>query len=155
MKDRLNREKCSPEHVEIEITETGMLRDPDGLGNLLRALRSMGLRVDIDDFGTGYTSLLHLKRFPIDTIKIDKIFVVADILHDREDAAIVSAVIAMARALDLEVIAERVETEEQRAFLAAWGCDAYQGYLFSRPVPIAELDPMLKQQHELRLSESS
>jgi len=102
-----------------------MLRDPDGVGKVLRAVRTLGLRVAIDDFGTGYSSLSHLKRFPIDTIKIDKTFV-ADILRDREDAAIVSAVIAMASALDLDVIAEMVETEEQRAFLAAKGCDTYQ-----------------------------
>ena len=118
MKDRLHRKRFKPDSVEIEITETGMLRDPDGVGKVLRALRTLGLRVAIDDFGTGYSSLSHLKRFPIDTIKIDKTFV-ADILHDREDAAIVSAVIEMARALDLDVIAEGVETEEQRAFLAA------------------------------------
>ncbi len=151
MKDRLSREKYSPDCIEIEITETGMLRDPDGVGKVLRALRALGLRVAIDDFGTGYSSLSHLKRFPIDTLKIDKTFV-ADILRDREDAAIVSAVIAMARALDLEVIAEGVETEEQRGFLAAQGCDAYQGYLFSRAVPIAEFDSMLKRQIELRHS---
>ncbi|MEO8384373.1 MAG: PAS domain-containing protein [Betaproteobacteria bacterium] len=148
MKDRLSREKCSPDSIEIEITETGMLRDPDGVGRVLRALRTLGIRVAIDDFGTGYSSLSHLKRFPIDTIKIDKTFV-DDILRDREDAAIVSAVIAMARALDLDVIAEGVETEEQRAFLAARGCDAYQGYLFSKAVPIAEFDSMLTRQNEL------
>ncbi len=149
IKDRLEREKCSPECIEIEITETSMLRDPDGVGNVLRSLRELGLRVAIDDFGTGYSSLSHLKRFPIDTLKIDKTFV-ADILHDREDAAIVSAVIAMARALDLEVIAEGVETEAQRALLAEQGCDAYQGYLFSPALPIEEFDAMLERHDQSR-----
>ena len=143
IKERLEREKCAPDCIEIEITETSMLRDPDGVGKVLRALRELGLRVAIDDFGTGYSSLSHLKRFPIDTLKIDKTFV-SDILHDREDAAIVSAVIAMARALDLEVIAEGVETEAQRALLAAQGCDAYQGFLFSPALPIGEFDAMLQ-----------
>jgi len=143
IKEHLEREKCSPDCVEIEITETSMLADPDGVGKVLRALRELGLRVAIDDFGTGYSSLSHLKRFPIDTLKIDKTFV-SDILHDREDAAIVTAVVAMARALDLEVIAEGVETEAQRALLAEQGCDAYQGYLFSPALPVVEFDAMLK-----------
>ena len=146
MAARLQREKCRPEHIEIEITETSMMRDPDGVGNVLRALRALGVRVAIDDFGTGYSSLSHLKRFPIDTLKIDQTFV-ADILHDREDAAIVSAVIAMARALDLEVIAEGVETEAQRMLLAAQGCDAFQGYLFSPALPIAEFDQLLQRHY--------
>ena len=146
IKDRLEREKCRPDCIEIEITETSMLGDPDGVGKVLRALRELGLRVAIDDFGTGYSSLSHLKRFPIDTLKIDKTFV-ADILHDREDTAIVSAVIAMARALDLEVIAEGVETEAQRALLAKLRCDAYQGYLFSPALPIVEFDAMLARHH--------
>ena len=127
-----------------------MLRDPDGVGKVLRALRALGLRVAIDDFGTGYSSLSHLKRFPIDTLKIDKTFV-SDILHDREDAAIVAAVIAMARALDLEVIAEGVETEAQRTLLAEQGCDAYQGYLFSPALPISEFDAMLERHERSQL----
>ena len=142
IKDRLEREKCRPECIEIEITETSMLGDPDGVGKVLRALRDLGLRVAIDDFGTGYSSLSHLKRFPIDTLKIDKTFV-ADILHNRENTAIVSAVIALGRALDLEVIAEGVETEAQRALLAKQGCDAYQGYLFSPALAVIEFDAML------------
>ena len=146
IKDCLGREKCRPECIEIEITETSMLHDPDGVGEILRALRQLGLRIAIDDFGTGFSSLSHLKRFPIDTLKIDKTFV-SDILHDREDAAIVSAIIAMARALDMEVIAEGVETEAQLALLAEQGCDAYQGYLFSPALPIKEFDAMLERHH--------
>ena len=143
IKERLERERCSPDCVEIEITETSMMGDPDGVGSALRAMRELGLRVAIDDFGTGYSSLSHLKRFPIDTLKIDKTFV-SDILHDRQAAAIVSAVIAMARALDLEVVAEGVETEAQRALLAEQGCDAYQGFMFSPALPIGEFDALLQ-----------
>ena len=128
--------------IELEVTETGMLRDPEGVGNTLTRIREIGMRVAIDDFGTGYSSLSHLKRFPIDTLKIDKTFV-ADILTDRDDTAIVSAVIALARALDMEVVAEGVETEAQRLLLANQGCDAYQGYLFSRPLPASEFEALM------------
>ncbi|MCY7389146.1 MAG: PAS domain-containing protein [Burkholderiales bacterium] len=146
VKTLLAREQCRPDCIEIEITETSMLRDPDGVGRNLKALRELGLRVAIDDFGTGYSSLSHLKRFPIDTLKIDKTFV-ANILLDREDAAIVSGVIAIASAMDLEVIAEGVETEAQRELLAARGCDAFQGYLFSPALPIVEFDAMLERNY--------
>ncbi|MEO8104515.1 MAG: EAL domain-containing protein, partial [Betaproteobacteria bacterium] len=143
IQERMLREGCRPQSIEVEVTETGMLRDPEGVGRTLTALRELGLRVAIDDFGTGYSSLSHLKRFPIDTLKIDKTFV-ADVLTDRDDTAIVSAVIALARALDMEVIAEGVETEAQRAMLAALGCDAYQGFLFSRALPAADFEALLR-----------
>jgi diguanylate cyclase (GGDEF)-like protein/PAS domain S-box-containing protein len=142
IRDRITYECCRPELIEVEVTETGMLRDPEGVGNTLTRIREMGMRVAIDDFGTGYSSLSHLKRFPIDTLKIDKTFV-ADVLTDRDDTAIVTAVIALARALDMEVVAEGVETEAQRALLAQQGCDAYQGYLFSRPLPASEFEALL------------
>lgn len=142
IRDRIAHEGCRPELIEVEVTETGMLRDPEGVGKTLTQIREMGMRVAIDDFGTGYSSLSHLKRFPIDTLKIDKTFV-ADVLTDRDDTAIVSAVIALARALDMEVVAEGVETEAQRALLAQQGCDAYQGYLFSRPLPAAEFEALV------------
>ena len=147
VKHCLERDKCDPKYIEIEITETSMLRDPDGVGNVLRELRALGLRVAIDDFGTGYSSLSHLKRFPINTLKIDKTFV-SDIVQDRKDAAIVSAVIAMARALEMEVVAEGVETEAQRTLLAKQGCDAYQGFLFSGALPLLEFDAMLARHHQ-------
>ena len=145
IQERIIREGCRPQSIEMEVTETGMLRDPEGVGRTLTALREMGLRVAIDDFGTGYSSLSHLKRFPIDTLKIDKTFV-ADIMTDRDNIAIVSAVIALARALDMDVIAEGVETEAQRALLAAQGCDAYQGYLFSRALPAPEFEALWRRQ---------
>lgn len=142
--ERIKREGCDPRLVEIEITETGLLRDPEGVGRTVSALRAIGVSVAIDDFGTGYSSLSHLKRFPIDTLKIDRSFV-ADVLTDRDDAAIVYAVIALAHALEINVVAEGVETEEQRVLLAQQGCGAYQGYLFSRPLPSAAFEALLKQ----------
>ncbi len=143
--EKITQSGCQPTAVEIELTETGLLRDPDGVGKTLLALRQHGVRVAIDDFGTGFSSLTHLKRFRIDSLKIDRSFV-ADILLDRDDAAIVSAVIALAHALEIEVVAEGVETEEQRALLTQQGCEAYQGYLFSPAVPAAEFEQMVKNQ---------
>jgi diguanylate cyclase (GGDEF)-like protein/PAS domain S-box-containing protein len=141
--DRIKLEGCDPRKIEIEITETGMLRDPEGVGRTVSALRAVGVSVAIDDFGTGYSSLSHLKRFPIDTLKIDRSFV-ADVLTDRDDAAIVYAVIALAHALEINVVAEGVETEAQRMLLAQQGCGAYQGYLFSRPLPAADFEALVR-----------
>lgn len=148
--EQITQAGCHPPAVEIELTETGLLRDPDGVGKTLLALRKHGIRVAIDDFGTGFSSLTHLKRFRVDTLKIDRSFV-ADILLDRDDAAIVSAVIALAHALEIEVVAEGVETREQRALLAQQGCEAYQGYLFSPAVPAAEFEQMVKNQTDFPL----
>ncbi len=139
IREKLRRTGCSPQHIELEITETSLLQDAEIVGRMLAELRSMGVRVAIDDFGTGYSSLSHLKRFPIDTLKVDRSFV-TDILDDADDAAIVSAVIALGQALHLEVTAEGVEQAAQRDWLAARGCHAMQGYLSGRPVPAAEFE---------------
>lgn len=128
----------SPEYLTLEITESVLMKNADETIRTLHDLSTMGIHLAIDDFGTGYSSLNYLKRFPIDTIKIDKSFV-HDITADPDDAAIVKAIIAMAHALSLKVIAEGVETEEQLAFLRGSHCDAVQGYLFDRPLSNEEL----------------
>jgi EAL domain-containing protein (putative c-di-GMP-specific phosphodiesterase class I) len=100
---------------------------------LLNAIKEMGVRLAIDDFGTGYSSLAQLKRFPIDTLKVDRSFI-RDIPKDSEDRAITKAIIAMGKSLSLTIVAEGVETKEQEAFLRAHACDEMQGYYFSRPI---------------------
>ena len=142
IREKIRLSGCPASSIELVVTETSMLRDPEGVGLALAMLRGIGVRVAIDDFGTGYSSLSHLKRFPIDTLKVDRSFVM-DVTTDPGDAAIVAAVIALGRTLDLDVVAEGVETEEQRSLLAAHGCNAWQGYLMSRPVPAEEFRTLL------------
>jgi diguanylate cyclase (GGDEF)-like protein/PAS domain S-box-containing protein len=119
--------------LELELTESVLMQDREATAELLNAVKRMGLRLSIDDFGTGYSSLSYLKRFPIDALKIDRSFV-RDISTDVDDAAIVSAIISMAKSLKQMVIAEGVETQAQLEFLREQRCDQMQGYLFSRPV---------------------
>jgi diguanylate cyclase (GGDEF)-like protein/PAS domain S-box-containing protein len=139
----LHSHGINPALLELEITESAAMQDPERSRALLIELRSRGIKVAIDDFGTGYSSLSYLKLFEIDRIKIDRGFV-KDIESDPDDAVIVAATIALAHSLGLEVIAEGVETEAQRDFLRAKQCDEAQGYLFARPMPIAEFEAMVR-----------
>jgi EAL domain-containing protein (putative c-di-GMP-specific phosphodiesterase class I) len=120
------------------------MHNPQRAVALLNQLKEMGVRVAIDDFGTGYSSLAYLKRFPIDSLKIDRSFIL-DIPGDKDDAAITQAVIAMAHSLELKVIAEGVETREQFNFLRKYRCDEMQGYYFSKPLPADQATALLQQ----------
>ena len=126
------------ECLELEITESMVMQNPERAVTTLTRVRDLGISVAIDDFGTGYSSLGYLKRFPIDTVKIDRSFI-KDLPHDADDAAITRAVIAMAGSLHIRVIAEGVETRDQLEFLRAHDCDECQGYYLSRPLPAPEL----------------
>ena len=129
--------------LELEITETTAMQNAEATAAILRSLRDLGVGISIDDFGTGYSSLNYLKRFPINAVKIDRAFV-SDAPTDESDAAIVSAVIGMARSLKLRVVAEGLETEEQLTFLRRLGCDEAQGYYFSRPVSPEAIAAMME-----------
>jgi diguanylate cyclase (GGDEF)-like protein/PAS domain S-box-containing protein len=131
-----------PRFLELELTETFLMEDSTATGSVLQALKDTGARLALDDFGTGYSSLTYLKRFPIDTLKIDQSFV-RDLATDPDDASIVSAVIAMGKSLQKRVVAEGVETREQLAFLREKDCPVGQGNFFSPPVAAAELVQLL------------
>ena len=132
-----------PELLDIEITESTAMQNADVSLAVMKRLRAMGVRISIDDFGTGYSSLSYLKRFPIDTVKIDQNFV-RDLSDASNDGAIITAVISMARALNLRVVAEGVETEAQLAFLRRENCEVVQGFLHSKPVSAAEFETSLR-----------
>lgn len=131
-----------PAYLALEMTESILMYDAEDSALVLKALKTMGIKLSIDDFGTGYSSLSYLKRFPIDTLKIDQSFIL-DIPADKDSSTIVSAVIGMGRNLRLRVIAEGVETQEQLAFLRAHQCDEGQGFLFSHPLINADLEKYL------------
>ena len=124
--------------VELEITESILMDKSQEMVETLRVLRGIGLKFSLDDFGTGYSSLSYLRRFPIDTLKIDRSFV-QDMTTNSDDASIVAGIIGLAHNLRISVVAEGVETESQRAMLASQGCDQYQGYYFSKPLPASEI----------------
>jgi len=131
-----------PNLLELELTEGSIMKDPNQAIRKLHELKAMGIHISVDDFGTGYSSLNYLKRFPIDTLKIDKAFV-RDINTDPDNEAIVSAIITLAHALKLNVIAEGVETQEQLESLRVLKCDEVQGYLFSQPLSVADFTALL------------
>ena len=129
--------------LELEVTETFIMDNAADALEVIRQLRALGINTAIDDFGTGYSSLAYLKHLPIDRLKIDRGFVMG-LPGDRDDAAIVTAVIALGTSLGFTVIAEGVETEAQRDFLLRAGCSQGQGFLFSRPLPVAEFEAWVK-----------
>jgi EAL domain-containing protein (putative c-di-GMP-specific phosphodiesterase class I) len=132
-----------PRFLELELTESVLMKRAESTASILQILREKGLRVAVDDFGTGYSSLSYLRKFPVDSLKIDQSFV-SQIGSDGDDATIVKAVIGMARSLKLRVVAEGVETLEQLAFLRAHQCDEAQGYYFSRPVQSQQFAGLLR-----------
>lgn len=138
----LAEEKLDPVYLELELTESCFMHNEEGALSTLSALKGMGIQVAIDDFGTGYSSLRYLKRFPVDILKIDRSFV-EDVPADAEDVGIVEAIIAMSKSLGLRVIAEGVETADQRDFLLSRGCSLMQGYYLSRPIDAAAMTQRL------------
>jgi EAL domain-containing protein (putative c-di-GMP-specific phosphodiesterase class I) len=130
---------ANPHKLKLEITESLLLDDVEEVIKKMTTLKSHGVSFSLDDFGTGYSSLSYLQRLPLDQLKIDYSFVV-NMLTDQNDATIASAIVALGQNLKLEVIAEGVETEEQRLFLADHNCKAYQGFLFSQPLPLPEFE---------------
>lgn len=147
VRQALEQSGALPSWIEIEITEHSLVEDLQANLDSLASLREMGMRVAIDDFGTGLSSLAYLKRLPLNKLKIDRSFV-RELPEQRDDMAIATAIISMARALGLMVVAEGVETPEQRDALRSMGCDYAQGYLFSRPVPAREMERLLQEQRE-------
>jgi EAL domain-containing protein (putative c-di-GMP-specific phosphodiesterase class I) len=139
----VRRAGLDPRTLKLEITESVVMKDAEAAIATLQALKAMGFLLAIDDFGTGYSSLAYLKRFPVDTIKIDRSFV-NGLGHDPQDTAIVRSVVALANSLDLSITAEGIETPTQQAHLTRLGCQRGQGYLFSKPVPNVECDEMLR-----------
>lgn len=140
----LAKSGLTPEFLEVEITESVVMHNASDAIVILERLKEMGVHVSIDDFGTGYSSLSYLKRFPIDKLKIDRAFI-RDVSTDMDDAAIVRATIGLAHNLRLKVVAEGVETDEQLRFLRTHGCDEYQGYHMSKPLPAHEFEQCLRQ----------
>ncbi len=135
---------CAPHQIELELTESAVMEQPEMAEATMRRLKALGVRLAMDDFGTGYSSLAALKRFPVDCVKIDRSFV-NDIPADRDDAALTRAIIAMGHSLDLHVVAEGVERSDQLEFLRREGCDEYQGYHFAKPMPETALTALLTQ----------
>jgi len=143
--DVLGKTGLDPACLELEITESVLMQDAEATIDMLRALKEMGIKISVDDFGTGFSSLSYLKRFPIDVLKIDKSFT-RDIDMDPDNSAIVTAIAALARSLNLSVLAEGVESQQQLDFLRDEKCDRVQGYLFSRPLNPEVLLPLMAQQ---------
>ncbi|SFU99265.1 EAL domain-containing protein [Pseudoduganella namucuonensis] len=153
IRDALERHGLEPQHISFELTESMVMGNPEEAAYNLKALKALGVQLALDDFGTGYSSLAYLQRFPFDYVKIDRSFI-ANVTSNPGDAAIVTAVIAMAHSLRLRVVAEGVETEGQLQFLRKRRCDEMQGYFFSPAVPAAAFEAMLREGTQLRAAGS-
>lgn len=143
LRGTLSAHNLEARYLELELTESLMIQNPEEASHIMQSLRQCGLRLSLDDFGTGYSSLAYLQRYPFDFVKIDRSFI-SDIVNNPADAAIATAIIAMAHRLGLAVVAEGVETEEQMQYLQKHGCDEIQGYYFSPPVSIMEFAEILR-----------
>jgi EAL domain-containing protein (putative c-di-GMP-specific phosphodiesterase class I) len=143
----LKDSRMKPELLELELTESMVMQNAERAGKVLAAIKQLGVRLAIDDFGVGYSSLTHLKRFPIDTLKVDRSFI-RDIPQDPEDKAITEAIIAMGKSLKLTVVAEGVETLEQETFLRDHACDETQGFFFSKPIAADQFAALLRRRIE-------
>lgn len=131
-------------NIELEVTESCFMNFPEQVSKTLQKLENFGYKISIDDFGTGYSSLSYLKQLPLNKLKIDRSFI-KDLPHDKDDQAISKAIIALGKTLNLEVLAEGVETEEQKAFLIKNKCDSMQGFLFARPLSAEALEATFRQ----------
>ena len=142
MKEHLRATGAEPGRIIIELTESAMLQEHTDAEPVLRELHELGLRLALDDFGAGYSSLSRLREMPMDTLKIDRAFL-REVPENPEAAAIVTAILSLARALGRYAVAEGVETEEQRRFLEQQECPLIQGFLLARPMPVAEVEELL------------
>jgi len=133
---------CKSQWIELEVTEGQIMNNPEKAIKILNKIHDIGIKLAVDDFGTGYSSLSYLKKLPIDKLKIDQAFV-RDLPHDEDDVGIAKAVIALAKSLNLRVIAEGVETKEQKEFLVENGCESIQGYYYSKPIPAQKMEEIL------------
>jgi EAL domain-containing protein (putative c-di-GMP-specific phosphodiesterase class I) len=142
VREALAAAELDPAYLELELTESAIMQDAESSIQVLRQLSGLGVRISVDDFGTGYSSLSYLRRLPLDKLKIDRSFI-REVAASRDDAEIVRAIVSLAHSLHLKVIAEGVETAEQLAFLQELGCDQYQGFHCSPPVPPDEFEKVL------------
>ena len=142
LKESLARNNLASKFLEVELTESAVMQDPERTTGLLNQIRDLGILIAIDDLGTGYSSLAYLEKFPIDILKIDISFV-QGVTTDKHAAAITSAIIAMAKELEFLIVAEGVEIDGQRQFLSKHHCEEGQGYLFSKPIPAIDFEKLL------------
>ncbi|HUZ66644.1 MAG TPA: EAL domain-containing protein, partial [Beijerinckiaceae bacterium] len=140
-----------PRRLDLELTESIVMQDLEAVANDLKQLRDLGVQISIDDFGTGYSSLSYVKRLPVDRLKIDQSFV-RNLSTDPNDAAIVRAIITLGHSLDLDIVAEGVETADQLARLRAEGCDHVQGYYFGKPMPAEDFVAFVRAEPSLAKS---